>query len=167
MKLEQLWEGEWTTLVSESMRSSGILEFDGFYGTYRYELRSGSRECSGEIELLQTEESKRPGYYAPRDAQQEYLVKCNWKGHVHVPVWATPAIIAFLFVGCLLGCYRKNTEHLHGMRNARLKERDAEIRAASRGFPPASGLTYSGGGGGRGAIKGDGGRPPPRITVRA
>ena len=167
VKLEQLWEGEWTTLVSESMRSSGILEFDGFYGTYRYELRSGSRECSGEIELLQTEESKRPGYYAPRDAQQEYLVKCNWKGHVHVPVWATPAIIAFLFVGCLLGCYRKNTEHLHGMRNARLKERDAEIRAASRGFPPASGLTYSGGGGGRGAIKGDGGRPPPRITVRA
>ena len=38
--------------------STGTLEFEGFYGKYRYELRSGTRECSGDIELLQTEDAK-------------------------------------------------------------------------------------------------------------
>ena len=92
------------------MRSPGKVTFDGFYGSYHYELRSGSRECSGEIHLSATDGSQQVGIYAPREGQQLYSIKCNWKGHVHVPVWATPAVIAFLFVGCLLGCYRKQQE---------------------------------------------------------
>ena len=138
-KLEQLWGSEWTTRVVQGMPSSGAIEFEGFYGTYRYTLRSGARECTGELTLLQPEEEKAPGYYAPSAPIQTAAVKCNWKGHVHVPVWATPAVIALLFVGCLIGCYRRNTEHMAAQ--AALRKRDAEC---------AGGRRREGGGGGRG-----------------
>lgn len=150
-KLEQLWDGEWTTLVNEGMRSTGIVDFDGFYGTYRYELRSGSRECSGEIELSQPEESKQYGYHRARDEEQTYEIRCNWKGHVHVPVWATPAIIALLFVGCLLGCYRRNKEHLLSQKMV-LRQRELARQRGGPSSPEPRAL--------RGA------RPPARITVK-
>ena len=44
---------------------------------------------------------------------QPYFVKCDWEGHVHVPVWATPALIALVFVACLLACFRKRRELVH------------------------------------------------------
>ena len=49
MGLAQLWGAEWTTYLVEGMNAAGTLEFDGFYGTYEYALRSGGRECSGSI----------------------------------------------------------------------------------------------------------------------
>ena len=31
----------------------------------------------------------------------------DFKGHMHVPLWITPALFAFVFVACLLGCFNK------------------------------------------------------------
>jgi endo-1,4-beta-xylanase len=154
-KLEQLWGSEWTTSLDEGLHAAGTLEFEGFYGTYKYALRSGMRECAGEISLEQTEESKAPDYYAPVGGgpERSLVLRCNWKGHVHVPVWATPAIIAFLFVGCLLGCYRKNAEHMAAQREARDREMARTPDRAERGRS-----------GGTKALKGRTG--PARITVR-
>ena len=70
-----------------------------------------------------------------------------------MPVWATPAIIAFLFVGCLLGCYRKNAEHMVAQREAREREMARSPDRAERGR-----------GGSTKALKGRTG--PARITVR-
>ena len=109
------------------MGSTGTVDFDGFYGSYRYELRSGSRECNGVIELMQYGEETQQHYDQHSD-DHSFVIKCNWKGHMHVPVWATPAIIAFLFVGCLLGCYQKNTEQLMGQRLQRQREADIAAR---------------------------------------
>ena len=33
--------------------------------------------------------------------------RCEWEGHVHVPVWTTPAALALTFVGCLFMCWRQ------------------------------------------------------------
>ena len=33
-----------------------------------------------------------------------FVIQCDWPGHVHVPIWATPAMFAFIFVGCPLAC---------------------------------------------------------------
>ena len=30
-----------------------------------------------------------------------------------MPIWATPAMFAFIFVGCLLACFRQRSELLH------------------------------------------------------
>lgn len=108
-RLEQLWTQEWTSVINENLHSTGTIEFEGFYGSYRYELRSGSRECIGDIELMPDDNVERSGT-SSHAAGHVHYIKCNWKGHVHVPVWATPAIIAFLFVGCLLGCHKKQLE---------------------------------------------------------
>ena len=37
----------------------------------------------------------------------------DFEGHLHVPLWITPALFAFVFVGCLLGCFRKRKELVH------------------------------------------------------
>lgn len=40
-KLEQLWSNEWTTRVEEDLATArGVLDFEGFYGTYQYEVRA-------------------------------------------------------------------------------------------------------------------------------
>lgn len=111
-KLDQLWKEEWTTRISEDMNSAGTLEFDGFFGTYQYELRSGDRVCAGEIDLLEPEGGVLRDTWRPHNPSQRFSVRCEWKGHVHIPVWATPAIIAFIMVGCLLGCWRKSKESM-------------------------------------------------------
>ena len=110
-KIEQLWHAEWTSKVSQNMNARGIVDFEGFYGEYQYEVRSASRVCAGIIKLLQTEDDKKRGYWAQAPAK-EYTVQCQWKGHFHIPVGVTPAIIALLFVGCLLSCYRRNQENM-------------------------------------------------------
>ena len=62
---------------------------------------------------------------------QELTVQCEWKGHFHVHVGVTPAIIALLFVGCLVGCYRKNQQHLRSVKAMR------EMRNAEEGRKPS------------------------------
>merc|ERR1711865_759883 len=37
----------------------------------------------------------------------------DFKGHMHVPLWITPALFAFVFVACLLGCFNKRRELVH------------------------------------------------------
>jgi len=140
-KLDQLWGQEWTTRIERAMgNEKGSLEFEGFWGQYHYELRSGTSECVGDIRLIPPKE--RSDYYAPVQPLQTFVIKCDWKGHVHMPVWATPAIIALLFVGCLLGCYRQNSEQMELAKASR--KGSHELRNASAGS-----------------------RPPPRITVCA
>ena len=143
-KLEALWDNEWSTHIEETLRSSGSVDFDGFYGVYKYSLRNGIRECAGEISLMPTEEDIKAGYYgtvngfySPNSGagglERVVVVQCNWKGHVHVPVWATPAIMALMFVGCLLGCYRKNAEHMEGLKKAREANRERSNRGPRKG----------------------------------
>jgi hypothetical protein len=50
---------------------------------------------------------------------QDFVIKCDFKGQLHVPVWATPACIALVFVGCLLGCWFKRRELVHTVRSLR------------------------------------------------
>lgn len=39
-KLEQLWSDEWTTRVNADLAAAhGVLDFEGFFGTYQYEVR--------------------------------------------------------------------------------------------------------------------------------
>lgn len=49
-------------------------------------------------------------------AVQDFKIQCDFKGQLHVPVWATPASIALVFVGCLLGCWFKRRELVHTVR---------------------------------------------------
>eukprot|EP00322_Chrysochromulina_rotalis_P026947 CAMPEP_0115855900 /NCGR_PEP_ID=MMETSP0287-20121206/14778_1 /TAXON_ID=412157 /ORGANISM="Chrysochromulina rotalis, Strain UIO044" /LENGTH=1202 /DNA_ID=CAMNT_0003310063 /DNA_START=9 /DNA_END=3617 /DNA_ORIENTATION=+ len=124
-KIEQLWEHEWTTKVHQSMNVKGMLDFEGFYGTYQYEVRSGPKVCTGVIDLPEPPKERNRNYWA-QAPPQELTVQCEWKGHFHVPVGVTPAAIALLFVGCLLGCYRKNMEHMRSVRAQRELARDME-----------------------------------------
>ena len=39
----------------------------------------------------------------------------DFKGHMHVPLWITPALFAFVFVACLLGCFNKRRELVHSV----------------------------------------------------
>ena len=71
--------------------------------------------CSGTIELNSAEGEN----YAPSamwgkhgaDAEaQEFIIQCEWEGHVHIPVWATPAAFVVILLGCLYACGRKRQE---------------------------------------------------------
>ena len=56
------------------------------------------------------EEVKRKDQWGWRGAEGEaqvFVVKCNWEGHVHIPVWTTPAALALIAVGCLYACWRQ------------------------------------------------------------
>ena len=94
----------------------GTAEFDGFYGKYEYHLTSEEgKACTGVIELLpRPDDDMAPkGEWGARGAAAEaqvFVVKCDWEGHVHVPVWTTPAALALLFVLCLWGCYRQRAK---------------------------------------------------------
>ena len=50
-KLDKLWREEWHTEINERMHSDGTLDFEGFYGTYQYQLMAGDQVCTGVIEL--------------------------------------------------------------------------------------------------------------------
>tara|TARA_B110001452_G_scaffold139621_1_gene116042 strand:+ start:255 stop:3833 length:3579 start_codon:yes stop_codon:yes gene_type:complete len=117
--LERLWREEWHTTAEKPMGSEGSIEFDAFSGTYAYELRSRDRVCMGTVEL------DRPSDEDLQRIQREagssrvepkvFMIQCDWAGHVHVPVWATPAAIALIFVGTLLTCFRQRRELMHSV----------------------------------------------------
>ena len=92
--------------------SDGSIEFDGYYGKYSYHLTAeDGKSCTGSIDLLQDpEEVKRKDQWGWRGAEGEaqvFVVKCNWEGHVHIPVWTTPAALALCAVSCLYACWRQ------------------------------------------------------------
>ena len=47
------------------------------------------------------------GWRGAEGEAQVFVVKCNWEGHVHIPVWTTPAFLALSFVMCLFMCWRQ------------------------------------------------------------
>ena len=68
--------------------------------------------CRGRIEL------PKPAEQVDRWAEEPVFdlppIKCpDFEGHLHVPLWITPALFALVFVGCLLGCFRKRRELVH------------------------------------------------------
>jgi endo-1,4-beta-xylanase len=95
-KMNRLWKEEWHTSESKAMGATGSLVFDGYYGTYDYSLSAGSQECSGTIELTPAEvfdfaPGSMWGQHGAEAEAQEFIIQCDWEGHVHIPVWATPA----------------------------------------------------------------------------
>ena len=53
-KLDKLWREEWHTEINEAMdNNGGVLDFEGFYGTYQYQLMAGDQVCTGVIELFE------------------------------------------------------------------------------------------------------------------
>jgi len=112
-KIDSLFRQEWHTDVTQQLTSEGSVRMEAFYGLYAYELRSGDRVCTGEVELVQDAGHADDRYQTYRNEPRTFVVKCDWEGHMHFPVWATPLLIALTSVGCLLACYRKRTELLH------------------------------------------------------
>ena len=112
-RLDRLWKEEWHTSVHDKpLTSDGSIEFDGYYGKYSYHLTAeDGKSCTGSIDLLQDpEEVKRKDQWGWRGAEGEaqvFVVKCNWEGHVHIPVWTTPAALALCAVSCLYACWRQ------------------------------------------------------------
>jgi len=129
-KIEQLWTNEWTTHINSDLTKKGMLDFEGFYGTYQYEVRSGTRVCAGTVNLPAPKHDPTRGYWAGAPPQ-EIVLQCAWKGHFHLPVGVTPAIIAFLFVACLLGCYKKNQEMMQ-VRRQQVHLPEASKKAGGR-----------------------------------
>ena len=94
--------------MTQPMGASGVLDFEGFHGLYEYTLSFGDLTCSGEIDLekMSAEEYEKARRESSNgEVIQPYFVKCDWEGHVHVPVWATPALIALVWL--LLACCRR------------------------------------------------------------
>ena len=61
------------------------MDFEGFYGEYEYELRSGDRRCTGSV-MLEKDPNEQPVYYGEREGR-EIIIQCDWRGHVHIPVF--------------------------------------------------------------------------------
>ena len=110
-KMEELWKYEWTSQFERRMGREGVVSIEGFYGLYAYELRSGERVCSGEVELLPPPRAARTDFegWHPKEAIV-INVQCDWQGHLHYPVWATPLLVALISVGCLMTCYKRRQE---------------------------------------------------------
>ena len=41
---------------------------------------------------------------------QQITVRCDWRGHVHMPLWFGPAVVALVSIGFLLACFRKRQD---------------------------------------------------------
>jgi len=90
-KLSRLWKEEWHTVATKSLGSDGTIMFDGYYGSYTYSLTAYDQVCSGSINLESAEVfDYTPGSMWGRhgaDADpQEFIIQCEWEGHVHIPV---------------------------------------------------------------------------------
>ena len=110
--LAKLFEEEWRTEVTHSLDSEGSLEVHGFYGSYAFELTFGDLSCRGQITLPQPAESTAD--WAEETVYELPPIMCtDFKAHMHVPLWITPALFAFVFVACLLGCFNKRRELVH------------------------------------------------------
>ena len=135
-RLDRLWKEEWKTDVQRELGSEGSVEFDGYYGSYSYQLSSeDGKSCTGSIDLLpDPEELKHSDWRRGAEGEaQVFVVKCNWEGHVHIPVWTTPAALALMFVGCLGWCWRQKAS-LKTNRNA-LRYQQTEDMRRSKGYP--------------------------------
>lgn len=111
--VERLWREEWHSAASKSsMTSDGSIDFEGFFGTYSYELRSGARVCSGTVDLrqLSTEGRGGDGSVGAQPVRIQ-LVRCRWPGHLHMPLWMSPVVVALVMIGCLLACFRKRGDN--------------------------------------------------------
>lgn len=102
----------WTTFRYASLATPRGRLLCNHYGTYSYHLTAeDGKSCTGSIDLLQDpEEVKRHASWGWRGAEGEaqvFVVKCSWEGHVHIPVWTTPAFLALMAVGCLYACWRQ------------------------------------------------------------
>jgi hypothetical protein len=109
-RLDHLWREEWQTNAQRPLGGDGVAEFEGYYGTYNYHLESvDGKTCTGSIQLAEPEDSiaNQWGLRGADGDAQEYVINCEWEGHLHVPVWTTPAVLAATFVLCLWTCYRK------------------------------------------------------------
>ena len=62
------------------------------------------------------------------------MVKCSWEGHVHIPVWTTPAALALTFVSCLAWCWRQKAA-LKVNRNAMRYQQHERLRNAKDDDP--------------------------------
>jgi hypothetical protein len=98
--------------VHKPLGSDGSIQFDGYYGKYSYHLTADDgKSCTGSIDLPQdSEEVKHKDKWGWRGAEGEaqvFVVKCNWEGHVHIPVWTTPALLALCTVSSLYACWRQ------------------------------------------------------------
>ena len=137
-RLDRLWKEEWHTSVHHELTSEGSAQFDGYYGKYSYHLTAADgKSCTGSIDLLpDPEELKHSDWRrgAEGDAQV-FVVKCSWEGHVHIPVWTTPAALALMFVSCLGWCWRQKTA-LKTNRNA-LRHRQGQHQrlGSTRDYP--------------------------------
>lgn len=96
-KLTSLWTEEWHTEQKKKMGPATSVLIDGYYGVYDYSISSGEQECFGALELKPSREfDYTPGstWAVPQGAEgepQAVNILCKWKGHLHVPVWVTPA----------------------------------------------------------------------------
>ena len=110
--LGKLFEEEWHTEYSHGLNSQGTIEFNAFFGSYQFELVSGDLVCRGLVELPAPQVPPDP--WGPEPVYEVPTITCeDFEGHLHVPLWITPALFAFIFVGCLLGCFRKRRELVH------------------------------------------------------
>jgi len=115
-RLDKLWKEEWYTHAEKALSAEGGIEFDAFYGTYSYQLTSeDGKVCSGSIDLgPRADDASAPrGEWGARGAAaeaQSIVITCDWEGHVHVPVWTTPAALALFFVLCLWGCHMQRSK---------------------------------------------------------
>jgi len=118
-RLDHLWRTEWTSKVQKSLSSDGSIDFDGFYGKFSYRLISDDgKTCEGTVDLdaAADDEQAPKSEWGARGAAgeaQTLIIKCSWKGRVHIPVWATPATLALMFVLCLYGCWRQKAKLSH------------------------------------------------------
>ena len=131
-RLDRLWKEEWHTQVRKELGSEGSVDFDGYYGKYSYQLSSeDGKSCTGTIDLLpDPEELKHSDWRRGAEGEaQVFVVKCNWEGHVHIPVWTTPAALALMFVACLGWCWRQKAA-LKVNRNALRYQQTEQMRGA-------------------------------------
>lgn len=52
-KVDKLWREEWHTEINDRMHSDGTMDFEGFYGTYEYQVVAGDQVCTGIIDLVE------------------------------------------------------------------------------------------------------------------
>jgi hypothetical protein len=132
LRLDKLWKEEWSTELSKPMSSEGAVVFEGYYGEYEYSLTDAEGSvCSGKIELgPRADDAQAPkGEWGMRGAAadaQTIIVRCDWKGRMHIPVWTTPLLLALAALMCLVALRRQGDRlkvkaggHLSGAQTGR------------------------------------------------
>jgi hypothetical protein len=110
--LLDLREFLWSDGTTELASGTASLPVPADFSKWRDTLANDTRALSVSIDsrVLSLALLKPPGEWGARGAAgeaQTFVVKCDWEGHIHVPVWATPATLALMFVLCLFSCWRQ------------------------------------------------------------